>query len=156
MARRVELVQKHSEELAGEKGKLYAYQADVTKEDEIIKLIEWTKNNVGPIHVLINNAGWGYLGSLIEANKEDTEKWRKVLDLNVLGLCIATREAIKNMRENGINGHVVHINSMAGHRIPKGFIYNVYAASKYGVTALTETLRQELVSIGSKIKVTVR
>ncbi|RZC35874.1 hypothetical protein BDFB_013527, partial [Asbolus verrucosus] len=67
---------------------------------------------------------------------------------------MATREAVKIMKANSINGHIVHINSMCGHRVPGVPYINVYAASKYAVTALTETLRQELNQLGSKIKVT--
>lgn len=80
-----------------------------------------------------------------------------MLDTNVLGLCIATREALKIMNKNGISdGHVIHINSVAGHWVPFFTGISIYSASKHAVTALTETLRQELISKGSKIRVTVR
>lgn len=58
------------------------------------------------------------------------------------------------MREKEIDGHVVHINSVLGHQAGKAM--NVYCGSKHAVTALTETLRQELNALGSKIKITVR
>ena len=98
----------------------------------------------------MNNAGVALDTDLVNG---DTQKWKQVLDTNVLGLCIATREAIKIMRKNNIDGHIVHINSVTGHKIPRVVKLNVYAAAKYAVTALTETLRQELNSVGSKIKV---
>lgn len=105
------------------------------------------------MHILINNAGGAGLSTnLIEG---DTEVWKRVFDLNVLGLCIATREAVKNMKENNVDGHIIHINSIAGHKVLNVPNFNVYPASKFAVTALTETLRQELNSIGSKIKITV-
>lgn len=81
--------------------------------------------------------------------------WKKTFDLNVIGLLIATREAIKDMQANNIDGHVIHINSVAGHKVinfPGG---NVYSATKHAVTALTESLRLELVRNNSKIRVTV-
>lgn len=86
-----------------------------------------------------------------------TEAWRRIFDVNVMGLCICTREAIKVMKENGIDGHIVHINSIAGHYVPQlpKPVLNVYPASKFAVTALTETLIHELRSEGSRIKVTV-
>lgn len=74
-----------------------------------------------------------------------------------MALCICTREAVKIMRTNGIAGHIIHMNSVAGHKVvamPKP-IFNVYPASKFAVTALTESLRQELRYYGTKIKVTV-
>lgn len=74
-----------------------------------------------------------------------------------MALCICTREAIKVMKENEIDGHIVHINSIAGHYVPQfpNSVLNVYPASKYAVTALTETLIHELRNEGRKIKVTV-
>lgn len=74
-----------------------------------------------------------------------------------MGLCICTREAIKVMKENEIDGHIVHINSIAGHYVPQlpKPVLNVYPASKFAVTALTETLIHELKCEGSRIKVTV-
>lgn len=149
----MERIEKLAKQLEGKKGKLYALKADLTKEDDILKAFEWTKSNLGPVHVLINNAGCAVLTTnLMEG---DTELWKRVLDLNVLGLCIATREAVNDMRENNVNGHIIHINSVAGHIVPSFPTFNVYPASKFAVTALTETLRQELNSIGSKIKITV-
>lgn len=123
----------------------------MTKEEDILRGFQWVKENLGAIHILINNAGRATQGTLLNGN---TEEWKSVLDLNVVGLCIATREATKVMREQGIDGHVVHINSILGHINTK--MFNVYSASKHAVTALTETLRQELIAVGSKIKISVR
>lgn len=125
----------------------------MTKEEDILQAFEWTKKNLGPVHILVNNAG----GAALTTNlfDGDTQHWKRVLDLNVLGLCIATREAVKNMRANNVDGHIIHINSVGGHKVPNIPNLNVYPASKFAVTALTETLRQELNSIGSKIKITV-
>jgi NADP-dependent 3-hydroxy acid dehydrogenase YdfG len=76
-----------------------------------------------------------------------------MLEVNVLGLCIATREAIEDMERRGVAGHVVHVSSMAGHRIP-GPDSGLYAATKFAVRALTEALRQELRARKSPIRVT--
>ncbi|RZC42510.1 adh short, KR, Epimerase, and/or NAD binding 10 domain containing protein [Asbolus verrucosus] len=152
IARRAELIEKRAKELQGRKGKLHAVKADMTKEEDILKAFEWIAKNLGPVHILVNNAGTGKTTNLIDG---DTEIWKHVLDLNVLGLCVATREAVKVMKANAINGHVIHINSVLGHAVLNIPHSNVYPASKFAVTALTETLRQELNQIGSKIKVTV-
>ncbi|EFA05382.1 farnesol dehydrogenase [Tribolium castaneum] len=151
IARRVELVQELAQELGDRKGKLHAYKADVSKEDDILKAFKWIEENLGPVHILINNAGVAKETTLVDG---DTEAWRNVLDVNVLGLCIATREAIKSMKKHDIKGHIVHINSLCGHRVPNFPGMNIYPASKHAVTALTETLRQELNFVGSKIKIT--
>lgn len=68
---------------------------------------------------------------------------------------IATREAVRIMRANDIAGHIIHINSLGGHRVIYFPDLNVYSASKFAVTALTETLRRELQANKLKIKVTV-
>lgn len=152
MARRKERIEEISARLKTKTGKLYALKTDMTKEQDIIEAFAWVTKNVGPVHILINNAGTCLNTNLIDG---DTEKWKQVLDLNVMGLCIATREAVKNMRENEVAGHIVHMNSIAGHTALNLPNLNIYPASKFAVTALTETLRNELNSIGSKIKITV-
>uniref|UniRef100_A0A4Y0BME8 Dehydrogenase n=1 Tax=Anopheles funestus TaxID=62324 RepID=A0A4Y0BME8_ANOFN len=58
------------------------------------------------------------------------------------------------MQKRSVDGHTVHINSIVGHSIPPLNTLNIYPAVKYGVTALTETMRQELRFAGTKIKVT--
>lgn len=149
-ARRKELIEQFAQELSSAKGKLYALQVDMTKEEDILKGFEWVRANVGVVHVLVNNAGTATFGTLLDGTTPD---WKLTFDLNVLGLCIATREATKVMREQGIDGHVIHINSVLGHTYTKEM--NVYSASKHAVTALTETLRQELNAVGSRIKISV-
>jgi NADP-dependent 3-hydroxy acid dehydrogenase YdfG len=75
-----------------------------------------------------------------------------MLETNVLGLLIATREAIQDMERRGVAGHVVHVSSMAGHRVP-GPDSAVYAGTKFAVRAITEGLRQELRARKSPIRV---
>lgn len=152
LARRKQRMLDMAEKLKNEPGTLHAIKTDIMKEDEILRAMDWIKNNLGPIHVLVNNAGVTRKAPLIEG---DTTEWRRVMDTNVMGLCVATREAIKDMRANNVDGHIIHINSIAGHypvNIPDS---NMYGGSKYAITALTEILRKELRDIGSKIKVTV-
>ncbi|KAF5288873.1 hypothetical protein FQA39_LY03752 [Lamprigera yunnana] len=129
---------------------LYAVKADVTKEEDILNAFKWIKDNVGPIHILVNSAGIARVTNLSEGN---TDYWREVFDVNVVALCIATREAIKVMRENNIDGHIVHLNSIGGHKVLNLPQTNVLNASKHAVTALTEALRLELNAIQSKIKI---
>lgn len=152
LARRKELVEQIARKLQrGATGKLYAYKADISKEEDILEAFRWITENVGPVHILVNNAGIMRPDGLLDGTSDD---WKEIFDINVLGLCVATREAIKIMRANSIDGHIVHINSISGHTITYFPNLNVYPASKFAVTALTETLRQELNSLGSKIKIT--
>lgn len=152
LARRIERVEELSLKLSSKKGKLHPFKADITKEEDILQAFEWTKKNLGPVSILVNNAGKSNM-SLVSDFK--TEQWRELLDLNVLGLCIATREAVNSMKENNIDGHIIHINSVNGHRVPPVPGLHIYAASKHAVTSLTGTMRLEFASMDSKIKVTV-
>ncbi|XP_018565970.1 farnesol dehydrogenase-like [Anoplophora glabripennis] len=149
--KREEKIDELSQKLTGKKGKLHPVRADLTKEKDILEAFKWVKDNLGPVHILVNNAGVIKLGSLSEG---DTESWKQMLDVNVLGLCIATREAIKSMKENSVDGHIIHINSIAGHKVYNVPCLNIYPATKFAVTALTESLRLELNSVESKIKIT--
>ncbi|KAG5867837.1 hypothetical protein JTB14_002163 [Gonioctena quinquepunctata] len=150
LARRKNAIEELSLKLANSKGKLYALRVDLSNEEDILNAFKWIQENVGPIHILVNNAG---LAQPTTLSNGDTEKWKKVMDVNVIGLCIATREAIKDMKNNDIDGHIIHINSISGHKVPNIPAFNIYPASKFAVTALTESLRLELNTMQSKIKV---
>ncbi|KAL3282661.1 hypothetical protein HHI36_005836 [Cryptolaemus montrouzieri] len=151
LARRVDRIEELSKKLSGRKGKLHSLKVDIGNTDEILAAFNTIEKKYGPVNILVNNAGIIQNTTLIDG---DIEKWRKVIDINIMGLCVATREAISSMKKHGINGHIVHINSDLGHIIPPIPGLNVYPATKYAVTALTEVLRGELVRAGSKIKVT--
>ncbi|XP_060518418.1 uncharacterized protein LOC132697142 [Cylas formicarius] len=151
LARRDDRLNSLAKQLTGEKGKLYPVKCDVREEESIISAFREVRENSGPVHILVNNAGLTQVTSLIDG---DADKWRTIFDTNVMGLCIATREAVKDMKANKTDGHIIHINGTVGYKvldIPK---FNVYPASKYAVTALAETLRYELNGEGLKIKVT--
>lgn len=86
-----------------------------------------------------------------------TESWRQVLDTNVIGVSIATREAVRLMRKTNADGYIIHVSSVLGLGcpLPVGKYANMYIASKHAVTAMTETLRQELLDENLKIRVSV-
>ncbi|XP_064214453.1 farnesol dehydrogenase [Tribolium castaneum] len=151
VARRLDKLQELASKLQNFPGKFHPLQADVTAEEDIIKAFEWVRGHLGTVHVLVNNAGIAKPASLIDG---PSEIFRKILDTNVLALTITTKEALKLMRENGDEGHVIHVNSVAGHRVTDVPLMNVYFASKHAVTALAETLRLDLRREGSKIRVT--
>nr|CAD7404087.1 unnamed protein product [Timema cristinae] len=107
LARRVEKVEKLAASLKSAPGKLYAVKADIAKEEDIIAAFGWIKKNLGGVDILINNAGVGTSEPLSEIG---SGSWQ-VLDVNVKGLSIFTREALKSMKERGVNdGHIIHIN----------------------------------------------
>ncbi|KDR15974.1 farnesol dehydrogenase-like [Zootermopsis nevadensis] len=155
IARRVERVKALKSDLGDLSGSLYPLKADVSKEDEVLAAFAWVKDNLGGVDILINNAGITGNSTLHEG---PVSKWRSVLDLNVLGLSLCTKEALQSMQERGVDdGHIVHISSINGHGVPEHSLQYglmMYSATKNAVQVLTEGLRRELAQRNSKIKVT--
>lgn len=121
---------------------------DLRDEAQILDWFDAIATRFNRLDVLVNNAGLGHKESLSSGS---TAKWRETLDVNVIALCICTREAINLMRKLGNDsGHIVHISSMSGHRVPGS---GMYSASKFAVRALTEGLRQELRADQSAIRI---
>ncbi len=125
---------------------------DLRDEAQILSFFTAIKSRWGRLDVLINNAGLGHKESLTSGS---TEAWREMLDVNVLALCICTREALSMMKSAQMTeraGHIVHVSSMSGHRVPD--ITGMYSATKFAVRSLAETLRRELRSQKSPIRIT--
>ncbi|XP_066247068.1 farnesol dehydrogenase-like [Euwallacea similis] len=141
IARSVDKVQEIAKQLSNEKGKLHAFKGDLTKQEDILSVFNEIDKKLGPIHVLINNAAVFPTTDIIDG---DIEKWKSVLDTNVLAVAICIREAVKSMKNSNVKGQIININSTFGHRIydVKGF--QLYGASKFALTALTETVRLEI------------
>ena len=146
-ARRADRLARLAAELGGE---VAVQPTDMRREEDILRLFAVARERFGGVDILVNNAGLGRAAPLGSA---PTELWREMLEVNVLGLAIATREAIQDMERRGAAGHVVHVASLAAHRVP-GPESGMYAATKFAVRALTEALRQELRARKSPIRVT--
>jgi len=123
--------------------------ADLRREADILSLFDQVRSAWGGVDVLVNNAGLGHRAPLASGS---TEHWREMLEVNVLALSICTREAVQDMRRRGDDGHVIHVSSMAAHRVPLDT--GMYSATKFAVRSLTESLRQELRELASGIRVT--
>ncbi|XP_033217856.1 farnesol dehydrogenase-like [Belonocnema kinseyi] len=152
LARKVDKLEEIKTRLKNEKGKFYSIQTDVTKEDEILRAFRWIEKELGGVDILVNNAGVILNEPIIDGG---TEGFKTILDVNVLAVAICTREATKSMRNRKVPGHVVIINSFAGHyaesiKVP----VSLYCASKYAITGMTESLRNELAAAKANIKVT--
>ncbi len=145
-ARRAERLEVLAASLPG--AELLPLPVDLRDEDDIARLFSDVRARFGGVDVLVNNAGLGHDAPLSSGN---TAHWREMLDVNVLALCICTREALADMRRRGDDGHVVHVASMAAHRVPAGS--GVYSATKFAVRALTEALRRELRELDSGVRV---
>lgn len=75
-------MEEHARKLEGRKGSYYPIKCDMSGENDILNSFAYIKENHGPVHVLLNNAGKANLATLIDG---DTNLWRDVLNVNVLG-----------------------------------------------------------------------
>jgi 3-oxoacyl-[acyl-carrier protein] reductase len=118
-------------------GKAIAVQADVSKQADIQRLFAETKKAFGKVDVLVNNAGI-YEFQPLEAITP--EHFHKQFDLNVLGLLLATQEAVKLMGPAG--GSIINISSVVATLAPPNS--SVYSGTKAAVVAITKALAKEL------------
>src|SRR3954451_9588529 len=126
-------------------GRVLQLELDVTDEQACVNAVRRTRDELGGLNVLVNNAGVMLLGTIVGADPED---WRRMLHTNVLGLMYMTHAAIEGMVEQG-SGDIVNVSSVAGRPARKGA--GVYNASKWAVNALSESLRQEVTGRGVRI-----
>ena len=146
-ARREDRLAEAADMLSRQDVNLLSQLVDLRDEAQILDFFAAVKDKWGQLDVLVNNAGLGHKESLMSGK---TEAWREMIEVNVLALCICTREAISLMQPAN-SGHILHVSSMSGHRVPA--ITGVYSASKFAVRSLTETLRRELREANSNIRI---
>ncbi|KAI8126682.1 Farnesol dehydrogenase [Lucilia cuprina] len=157
LARRMERVEELKESLPAEqKSLLTAIKCDVSNQQSVNEAFDEIIAKFGGVDILVNNAGCAKMGQLVSMDVQDIQN---VLQTNVMGIVYCTQRAFKSMKERNVDGHVVLINSVAGHNVFPGAMGNVpttniYSPSKFAVTAITEIYRQEFKGLGTKVKVT--
>jgi NADP-dependent 3-hydroxy acid dehydrogenase YdfG len=149
VARRRERLEKLAVQIEKSGGQALVIEADITDKKICQELVEEVLKEWNKIDILINNAGVMLLGPTAKA---PLEEWERMISINLLGLLYMTYAALPNMRKAG-SGHLVNISSVAGRTARAGSA--VYNATKWGVNAFTEALRQELVSDKLKIRTTL-
>lgn len=119
-------------------GEIRPYKLDVTKRAEFDALVDKVERDIGPIDVLINNAGIMSLGKFIELDENND---RRQIEINVMGVLHGMRAVIPRMQARR-RGHIVNIASLAGRiGIPHA---TTYTATKFAVIGATESVRNEL------------
>ena len=146
-ARRSERLETLTQRIQQNGGEALPITADVANEAQVQDMVSATKDKWGRVDILVNNAGVMLLGPIYEANTED---WRRMFDVNVLGLMYATHAILPLMKAQG-EGHIVNISSVAGRVANAGT--GVYNATKWAVGAFSESLRKEVHK--DKIRVTI-
>ncbi|WP_442489487.1 SDR family oxidoreductase [Halomonas litopenaei] len=113
-------------------------QVDVTDADALVKAIGEAEQVYGPTDLLVNNAGVMLLG---EIATQDPQEWKRMFDINVLGLLHGTRAVLADMCERG-RGSILNISSIAGKKsFPQ---HAAYVGSKFAASAISENLREEV------------
>jgi short-subunit dehydrogenase len=139
IARRIEQLRTISEAIERQYSVTCPYfQLDIQKIEEIEEIMQRIADEVGSIHVLINNAGFGVFDHVVDINLDEM---KSMFELNVFGLIVATKAVLPRMLENN-EGHIINVASQAGKlATPKS---SVYAATKHAVLGFTNSLRMEL------------
>ena len=144
-ARRKDRIDALAERISGEGRRALAVEADITDEETANSLVKQTADELGGLDILVNNAGVMLLGPVAGA---DTEHWRRMIEVNLLGLLYCTHAALPVMGAAG-SGHVVNVSSVAG-RIA-AMVSAVYNMTKWGVVGFSEALRQEVLHANVRV-----
>lgn len=140
-ARRVDKLQTLAQEInaMGTSAQAYVIQADLSKLEDIQKLVADTIAIFGRIDVLVNNAGFGRLDWL--ENLDPIKDIQAQIDVNVMGVIQTTRQVLPVMIQQR-SGSIINMCSMAG--LVATPTYSIYAASKHAVHGFSEALRREV------------
>ncbi|MGE9550207.1 oxidoreductase [Erwinia amylovora] len=118
---------------------------DVTDFDAVNGIIDDIESTVGPIDVLVNNAGYGHEGLMEESTLDEM---RRQFDVNVFGPVAMIKAVLPAMRERR-RGHIINITSMGGFITMPGISF--YCGSKFALEGISETLGQEVNSFGINV-----
>jgi NADP-dependent 3-hydroxy acid dehydrogenase YdfG len=146
-ARRKDRLDELVKRIEADGGTAHAFEVDISGEEAARGFIEGAAKEMGGLDILVNNAGVMLLGAVTGA---DTDEWRTMVDVNVLGLLYCTHAALPLMQEGG-GGHIVNLSSVAGRTAALGS--GVYNFTKWGVTGFSEALRQEALHAGIRVTV---
>jgi clavulanate-9-aldehyde reducatase len=141
-ARRMDRLHAIANEL---EGRALVREVDVSDEEQARAFVEAAHDELGGLHILVNNAGVMLLGPVAGADVED---WRRMVAVNLLGLLYATHAALPLIGQSG-GGDIVNLSSTAGRRAEPGAA--VYNMTKFGVHAFSEALRQEALHAGIRV-----
>ncbi|MCX5757182.1 MAG: sorbitol-6-phosphate dehydrogenase [Candidatus Hydrogenedentes bacterium] len=135
----IEQVQATTREVAKKTGRrVMGAQVDITDAEGVRKAMDGAAAWLGGLDILISNAGILVSGDSVAF---DVAKWRKVIDVNLVGYFICAREAIRVMLEGKHGGAIIQINSKSGKK--GSFRNSAYAASKFGGIGLAQSLALE-------------
>lgn len=146
-ARRADRLENLVARIAEAGGRAIAIPGDVSTEAGATHAVTDTIARLGRIDILVNSAG------VIQAGGVESlalDEWRRVIDINLMGTLYTCKAAIGPMKAQGA-GDIINISSTAGRRAAG--IFGPYSTSKFGLTGLTEGLRQEVGGAGIRVSI---
>jgi len=127
--------------------RVHVQAADVTKPADITGLVSKTEGTLGPITILVNNAGIGLFGPAHEKAEAD---WDRVMATNLKSVFLLSRAVVPSMIRRG-SGDIINISSLAGKSTFAGG--GIYCASKWGVVGLSGCMAEDLREHGIRVSV---
>jgi NAD(P)-dependent dehydrogenase (short-subunit alcohol dehydrogenase family) len=127
--------------------RLVTLEQDVMKPEHAVRGVNTAFDTFGRLDVLVNNAGYGLIGAFEEMTEEE---FRGQIDTNFWGVVHTTRVAIPRLRQQG-SGHIIQFTSVGGRGANAGL--SGYNASKFAVEGFSESIAQELKSLGIKLTI---
>jgi NAD(P)-dependent dehydrogenase (short-subunit alcohol dehydrogenase family) len=134
-----------SAQLAGLGGRVFSHVADVTRHADVDRLVSKTESALGPITILVNNAGIGVFGPAHEKSEED---WDRVLNTNLKSVFLVSKAVAPSMISRK-QGDIINISSLAGVNAFNGG--GLYCASKWGLQGLSACMAEDLRGYGIRV-----
>ena len=134
-----------SAQLAGLGGRVFSHVADVTRPADVNALVAKTESALGPITILVNNAGIGVFGPAHEKSEED---WDRVLNTNLKSVFLVSKAVAPSMISHK-QGDIINVSSLAGVNAFKGG--GLYCASKWGLQGLSACMAEDLRGYGIRV-----
>lgn len=125
----------------------FSQVADVSSSEAVSSIAEKTEGTLGPISILVNNAGVGLFGPAHEKSEAD---WDRVLNTNLKSVFLMSRAVIPSMIRRG-SGDIINISSLAGRNAFAGG--GIYCASKWGLQGLSACMAEDLRDLGIRVSV---
>lgn len=145
-ARRVDRLELLAGEIEAGDGRALPVAMDVTDADSVAEAVRIAEEELGPITILINNAGVPSMGRALDMEEEE---WDRVVGTNLKGAWLTAREVGRHMMKHGQGGRIVNIASILG--LTSGRRALSYSASKAGVIAMTRNMALELGDTGIRV-----
>ena len=145
--RDAQALQNTSTELQQRTARVFSGVADVTSSADVASLVEKIQAELGPISILVNNAGMGLFGPAHEKSEAD---WDRVLDTNLKSVFLVSRAVAPSMIRRG-SGDIINISSLAGRNAFAGG--GLYCASKWGLQGLSACMAEDLREHGIRVSV---